>query len=355
MRRLRVLGIVAGLVLVVACAVPDQEAARMPISTDGAPPPLPADCTTTVGDPAATMGALDAASAGDTICLEGDRLRDTDLVVSRSGTADRPITLAGGGAPVRSVTVQADHVVVEGLTVVDGEGIVLAGGGLVARSNEVRNATADGISCEESCVDAQIEGNTVVGTDGTGIIVEGQRIVVRKNNVSGSVRREAGDADGVRFFGTDISIVENVITDIKDDGYVGEPPHTDCFQTFDNSSLPTVDASIVGNICRNVDHQCLIATAEESGMAGIIGRSQRIEFVGNICEVEGSQAVLVQWIPYVTVRDNSFAGPNLDRAAIFLDGSVGAQFFGNRVQPGVTPYELDDSSEEGFRTDQPIE
>ena len=70
-----------------------------------------------------------------------------------------------------------------------------------------------------------------------------------------------------------------------------------------------MDAIIADNVCRNVDHQCLIATAEEAGEQGDIGRSHGIEFTGNVCEVEGSQAVLVRWFPDVVVQGNSFDGP----------------------------------------------
>ena len=173
---------------------------------------------------------------------------------------------------------------------------------------------------------------------------------MRGNSVSGSVRRQAGDADGIRFFGTDVQILENTVFDIKDDGYEGEPPHTDCFQTYDNSRMPTVDAIIAGNECRNVDHQCLIATAEESGDDGDIGRSHGIEFTGNVCQVEGSQALLIQWFPDVVVQGNTFDGV-YDRAAIFLDGSTGGEFAGNTVPAEVVPYEVDQSSRDGFSGD----
>ena len=118
---------------------------------------------------------------------------------------------------------------------------------------------------------------------------------------------------------------------------------------------PTVDVVISGNVCRNVDHQCLIATAEEAGLDGSVGRSHGIVFTDNVCDVEGSQAVLVQWFPGVVVRGSTFSGPGLDRAAIFLDGSTGAGFYGNVVPPTVAAFELDESSRVGFGTDRPTE
>ena len=305
-----------------------------------------------MSSPAEAAEALGGAGPGDTVCLSGDGLRDADLVLARSGVPGRPVVLSGNGTEVASVRVEADHVVVEGV-VTSGDGIDLSGEGLVARDNEVRNAALDGISCQRPCAEVLVEDNTVVGTDGTGILVEGQVITVRGNTVSGSIRREAGDADGIRFFGFQVRLLDNIVTDIKDDGYVGEPPHTDCFQTFDNSRPPTVDAVIRGNVCRNVDAQCLIATAQESGEEGAVGRSHTIDFSDNVCDVEGSQAVLVQWVPEVRVRGNSLAGAQLDRGAIFLDGSTNAEFSGNTVSEGVPPYEIDPASTPGFVTDRP--
>lgn len=310
-------------------------------------------CTVSAGTPQAAAEALDGAAAGWTICVTAD-LVDTDLRLERSGTADQPIRLVAEGATVRSVTVADEaHVVVEGFVTEDGEGIVLSGRDLEVRGNEVRDAAFDGISCADPCVDVVVADNTVVGADGSGILVEGERITVRDNTVSGSVRRESGDADGIRFFGTDVRILGNTVTDITDEGYDSDPPHTDCFQTYDNSRPPTVGAVVSGNVCRDVDHQCLIATAEEAGTSGQLGRSRDIEFTGNVCDVGGSQAVLVQWIPDVVVRSNILTGPDLDRAAIFLDGSTGAEFFDNEVPGEVAPYQLDEESEEGFSTDEP--
>ena len=71
------------------------------------------------------------------------------------------------------------------------------------------------------------------------------------------------------------------------------------------------------------------------------------------CDVEGSQAVLVQWFPDVAVRGNSFDGPNLHRAAIFLDGSTDGEFSANGGPASVPPYEIDEESGSGFSTDEP--
>ena len=166
----------------------------------------PVDCDSTAADAAAVADALAAASAGSTVCVTGTGLGDADLRISSSGEPDRPVTLAGEGAtPVRSITVTADDVVVQGFAAVGGDGIALEGSGLTVRDNRVERADLDGISCEDLCPAALIEGNTVVGTDGSGILVMGDGAVVQGNSVSGSVRREASDADGIRFFGAGVA------------------------------------------------------------------------------------------------------------------------------------------------------
>ncbi len=315
--------------------------------------PRTAGCTSAAQTATEAQTALDRAGPGDVVCLRGDGLADADLTLARSGTPQAPVTVAGDRTSVRSLRVSGDHATVQGLaTEPGGAGIDLDGSGLVVRGNEVRGAVEDGISCV-TCESSEIVGNTVEGTDGTGILAEGSDVQVRDNTVRGSVRRQADDADGIRFFGDRLTIAGNDISDITHDGYVGEPPHTDCFQTFDNSSPPTVAATITDNTCRNVDDQCLIATAEESGQAGVVGRSNGILFARNRCEVGGSQAVLVQWITDVAILDNVLLGPALDRGAYFGDGSVRGRFFGNTVPPGVAPLQVEDSARAGFATDRP--
>lgn len=315
--------------------------------------PAPVACTDSAGSPDRVAELVAGAAPGDTVCVTGDVPATADLVLRGEGAAGRPILVVGQGATVRSVTVTGSSVTVQGFTTQDGEGVVLAGTGLAARGNVVRDATHDGISCADPCTDAEIVDNTVVRADGTGIAVEGQRITVRANRISDSRKIEATDADGIRFFGSELTLADNRITDITDAGYARDAPHTDCFQTFDNGSPPTVDVTITGNECRDVDHQCLIATAEESGQQDRVGRSRGIEFRGNTCAVNGSQAVLVRWFPDVHVVGNVLGGPQLEHAAVFSDGSTGAEFRDNRLAAGVPPYEIDDASRPGFVTDTP--
>lgn len=285
------------------------------------------------------------------MCFTGDRLGDLAIEMTASGTPDKPITLVADGTTARSIDINADYVTVDGFTLADGDGLNLKGDGIVARNNTVRNAADDGIVCIE-CADATLESNTVWRADGSGIVMDGENSMVRGNTVLESVMREEGDADGIRFFGTGLRIIDNTIRDIKTTGYPErEAPHTDCFQTYDTrDSRPTFDVVIAGNQCVNVDVQCLIATSNDSRTTEIPPGVTSILFEGNTCEVNGSQSVLLEYFPNVVVRNNKFAGPQY-RAVLLSRGSTNGTVVGNNIDGPVPPFEIDDESRPGFHAE----
>jgi parallel beta-helix repeat protein len=280
--------------------------------------------------------------------LSGDGLRDAELEMTASGTPQQPITIVADGATMRGLRVKADHVVIEGLTLRDGDGLTMTGRGLIVRNNVIYNATKDGLACI-GCVDSLIESNTVQRADGTGIYLIGEQVTVRNNTVSESVLRTLGDADGIRFFGTGHRLTGNTIKDIKASGYRDEGPHTDCFQTFNTASdPPTYDVLIADNVCENVDVQCLIATAKEGGALGAPAGRTTITFEHNTCSVNGSQAVLLENFPHVVVRENTFSGPG-SRAVQLNRGSTDCAVIGNTVTGRMRPFEIDRQSRPGFQ------
>jgi parallel beta-helix repeat protein len=282
------------------------------------------------------------------VCLSGDQLSDAELAVTISGAPQQPITILADGATIRSMDVEADYVVIQGLTLRDGDGLTMAGHGLVARNNVVYNATADGVECRD-CTDTIIESNTIQRADGTGIWISGERITVRNNTVSESVLRTQGDADGIRFFGRGHRLVRNTIKDIKSSGYRDEGPHTDCFQTYDiPDAPPTYDIVIADNVCTNVDVQALIATNDGRSGRGIRTGQTSITFERNIVSVNGAQAVLLRNFPDVVVRDNHFSGPG-NRAVMLTEGSTRCTVAGNTVTGDLRPFEIDRQSERGFQ------
>ncbi|MGH3900705.1 MAG: right-handed parallel beta-helix repeat-containing protein [Pseudonocardiaceae bacterium] len=349
-----VVATVIGLVLIVSgCTAAESPGDGFP---DAAPPsnpvgPLSADCADWITEPDQAGTALAQARPGSTVCLSGDGLQDAELEVTTSGTPQQPITIVADGATIRSMNVKADYIVIEGLTMRDGEGLTMSGQGLVARNNVIYNAAKDGLACI-SCVDTLIESNTVQRADGTGIYLAGEQITVQNNTVSESVLRTQGDADGMRFFGVGHRLVGNTIRDIKASGHEDDPrggPHTDCFQTFNTASdPPTYNIIIADNVCTNIDVQCLIATAKEDGARTSPAGQTAITFENNTCSVNGSQAVLLENFPHVIIRDNSFSGRG-SRAVQLGMGSTDCAVIGNTVTGRMRPFEIDRQSRPGFQ------
>jgi parallel beta-helix repeat protein len=306
-------------------------------------------CTRTINNIDEARAALNTVAAGDMLCFFGDDLANVDLTLTRSGTAKDPINLVSDGRiTVHQLHVLADHVIIQGFTVVGGGELLLAGTGIVAQKNAVHDTQRGGIICA-SCTDSTIESNTVTHAATTGISVSGQRITVRENRVSETVAGGDGDADGVRFFGNGLRIISNSIQDITVKGSPVDP-HPDCFQTFDTGHSATFDVEIVGNACRNVAENCLVATGDESGNNEAPAGAKSITFIGNDCATDGDQAVNLRRWPNVDVRKNHLLGPNLKRAALITNGSTHCTATDNITASGVPGVEIDDSSRPGFNS-----
>ncbi|MGH3825384.1 MAG: hypothetical protein ACRDRA_21475, partial [Pseudonocardiaceae bacterium] len=124
---------VAGLVLIISGCTAAQSIDPPPPS---APPPssqagpLPADCADRIAESEQASAALEQARPGSIVCLSGDGLQNAELEVTTSGTPQQPITIVADGATIRSMNVKADYVIIEGLTLRDGDGLTMAGRGL---------------------------------------------------------------------------------------------------------------------------------------------------------------------------------------------------------------------------------
>jgi hypothetical protein len=296
--------------------------------------------------------AADGAEAGDVICV-GEGNYDERVLINRSGVVDQPIAFVGEGQVVtRGFTILADYVRVENFEVTDtptdwrdGHGIFLQGQGLVIVQNYVHHTYSDGITCyhhEPYCNDSVIRDNVVLYADGTGIQVFGSNNLVEGNDISHSLNALGGDADGIRFFGQGHVIRGNFIHDITN----AEAPeaHTDCFQTFDNSQPVTEDILIEQNTCRNVDHQCMMASAVTKQ------QSSNIIFRNNICDNNGGQALYILQIPYVTVVNNTFL-ENILYRAVYVEDSHHVTIMNNIFYGAYTHYEVDEDSLQGFTAD----
>jgi hypothetical protein len=303
-------------------------------------------CTRVIHTVDEARAGITAAAPGDTLCFAGVDLADIDFTMVRSGTAAAPITLVSDGqTTVHQLHILADHVVVQGFTIVGGGELLLEGTGIVAQKNTVRDTAHGGIICA-SCIDSTIEANTVAHAATTGISISGQRITVRENLVSATVPVDDGDADGVRFFGTGHRIISNTIRDIPAKGSA----HPDCFQTFDTGRPATFEVEIVGNTCQNVAENCLLATGDESGNGEAPAGARSITFLGNTCATTGEQGVSLRRWPHADMRKNQLSGSNLKRGILISAGSTGCTVKDNVTERGVAPMEIDDSSRPGFNS-----
>jgi hypothetical protein len=304
-------------------------------------------CTRTIRSVEDARAALTAAAPGDMLCFLGADLADVDLTMTRSGTANAPISLVSDGhTTIHQLHILADHVVIQGFTIAGGGELLLAGTGISVQKNTIRDTQRGGIICA-ACIDSTIEANTVTHVATTGISISGQRVTLRENLVMATVPTGGGDADGVRFFGNGHRIISNVIRDISA-GDSPSPAHPYCFQTFDTGHPPVFDVEIVGNDCRNVGENCLTATGDERGNSGAPVGSRSITFIGNTCATDGDQAVLLRHWPTVDVLKNTLFGPNLKRGILIITGSTGCTAKDNTTPSDVPPVEIDDSSRPGF-------
>jgi hypothetical protein len=239
-------------------------------------------CTSRVGA-GGLQAAVNAARPGDRVCVHGGS-SPTRLTITRSGGPGRPVVVLGdGSASVKGLTVTANNVVVSGLN--------------------VARPAAPGVELT-----------------GTGITLV--------NSVIASPR--GGDGDGIRFFGSNLRILHNTVTDVRNLGGA----HADCMQTFatDADSPASRNVLIDSNRCERIDNQCLIAEGPHSsaGDGSGKGRSSDIVFTHNVCDSHASQAVWIDDVQNVSVTYNNINGGN-QKAFAFDNKSTGAKVVGNVI------------------------
>jgi Right handed beta helix region len=263
-------------------------------------------CTARAGDPDGMRRVVTSASPGDRICLTGD-MGSTRLNVERSGTADRPITILGGGnATTAGITVEANHIVIDGVI--------------------AREPRAPGMS------------------------LKGNNLTI-KNSASLSPRE--GDGDGIRFWGNDIKILHNTIRDTRGT----DERHADCMQTYatDEDHPASQNVLIDSNRCEMIDNICMIAEGpdSEAGDGSGDGRSTNFVFSNNHCDNGAGQALFVDDVSNIQVINNNIVG-KVNKAFAFQNKSTGVTVQGNRIAPGIR-YEvaIDDSSRPGYQGPKP--
>lgn len=339
-----VLGVLLGGCGIGTVAVPPPSPGPVPIPRLVA---APTDCTLSPAGSAEVDRVLRNARPGQKICLVGRYSPDTELTLTRSGTASDPIVVESNGARIGGVEIDADNVVLQGFNVWGAGGIVAQGQNVTIRANDVRDAANDGIICAP-CSGAQIAANWVIRSDGVGIVISGQDSGVHDNDVSQSIRQTAPDADGIGFAGTGLTFLRNYVHDIGAAGYpAGQAPHADCFRTADSPGQAGSGVLLAGNVCANVSGRCLAADGSQGQRAAPPGGTPSLRFLDNYCQNGAPQAVALTAYPDVLVQGNTFSADY--RVAVLAEqGSTDVTVSGNTMVGTFAPYQVDASSTPGL-------
>ena len=294
-----------------ASAAPPVSAGPMPHTAAdgrGAIRPLarPTDCTATVTNAAALAPALAAANPGNRICVFGD-LGSTQVSITRSGTPRAPITIEGDGSTsVDGIDVRADWVTVSGLNVI--------------------HPHAPGVSLHGNDISMM---NTTV------------------------VKPRGDDGDGVRFWGSNLTLVHNTIQHTRNAHHA----HADCMQTFatDPDSPASQYIVIQSNRCEDISNTCLIMEGPHSlaGDGSGVGATSDVRYDNNFCDNRASQALQIDDVQHMTITNNDIAG-HLNHAFALQNMSTDAKISGNTLDPDVG-YQvgMDDTSRPGYQGPAP--
>jgi hypothetical protein len=278
-----------------------------PTLTAGVPAGGRLSCAVRVTSAAQLSQALGRApGAGQAVCVTAD-LAGTRLTVDRGGPSpDRPLVVLGTGRTVvKGVTVRASNVAVSGFQ--------------------------------------------VLGASAPGIEITGNNITIANNTVR---HPTGGDYDGLRFFGSHLSIVHNTITDISPDG---SGAHADCMQTFTSGGGPPSEHVLINaNRCDNIDNQCLMAEGpgDVGDGGGGPGRSDNWLYSNNYCRFSASQALMIEAVQDVQIRHNEFAG-TADKAIGLDINSTGAVVDANRLVGVKAAVGMSENSKAGYRGPRP--
>jgi hypothetical protein len=309
-RRTGYLAAVAGLAGVVAlagCAGPGPAISPPgPSGPAGIGVPAPqTGCTAKATDGPGLGRALSDASAGDVVCVTGD-LGDTRLTITKGGSKRSPLRVIGDGRTrVAGITVAADNVVVDGF---------------VAEAPRAPGASLKGSN------------------------------VTLRNTVINGPRRD--DGDGIRFWGSNITISHNTISDTRNRGGA----HADCMQTFatDSDNPASQDVLIDSNRCEKIDNNCLIVEGPNSsaGDGSGEGETSNIIFSNNYCENKAAQAVLFDDARHAVLTGNEIAG-DIDHAFALQNKATDAVIDANLVRSVRYEVGMDRSCRPGYQGPEP--
>jgi hypothetical protein len=194
-----------------------------------------------------------------------------------------------------------------------------------------------------------VTGFQVLGAQAPGIEITGNNIAIFNNVVK---HPTGGDFDGIRFFGNHLSIVHNTITDISPDG---SGAHADCMQTFTSGGGPPANNVLIsGNRCDNIDNQCIMAEGPEDvgDGGGGPGKSDNWLIRNNYCKFNASQALMIEAIHHVQIRNNEFVG-KADKAIGLDVKATNATVADNKLVGIKAAVGMSENSKPGYQGPQP--
>jgi hypothetical protein len=189
----------------------------------------------------------------------------------------------------------------------------------------------------------------VLDAKAPGIQLIGNGITVRNNTVK---RPTGGDHDGLRFFGNNIKILHNTISDINPGG---GGAHADCMQTFTSDRPSSEHVLIHGNRCEKIKNICLMAEGpgDVGDGGGGDGTSANWVISNNYCEFGAAQGIMIEAVQNVTIKNNEFVG-NAAKAIGLDKEATGATVTANVLADGIkAEVGMDSSSRKGYQGPEP--
>lgn len=208
------------------------------------------------------QAAVNSAAAGDTIVVAAG-------TYAEQVTVSKPLTLqAQGVVKVNGFIVKADDVTISGFDITSpktssGFGVRVYNARCKILNNYIHDTWWDGILLEAASSGCLVSGNKMERVSQSGAEVRGSNHIIQNNEVvdtlqtppgSTFTRSQGADADGFRFFGNGHQFIGNYIHDIKSGTSTNPDPHTDCFQSWKDTSPRTSASNILFR-----DNKCFLS------------------------------------------------------------------------------------------------
>jgi len=264
--------------------------------------------------------AANSLKAGDTVVVSSGNYPER-VIVRNSGSNGSVISFTvNGSVECRGFTIRADYILVKGFKVTSTtttpseamEGIFIEGKFCIIEENYAYYNPRAGINVRPGSANCIIRNNRC-HRNSPGINIDGTDHIIENNEVWGSrayhtpTGYNAGDADGIRFWGSGHIFRGNYIHDIKydDPENQGYSPHIDAFQTYKTASgAAGSNILIERNLIRLPYYQDKLACATGLTLAD----ASYITFQNNIVFAFRGTDTVFQNNHHMRIENNTFIG-----------------------------------------------